>query len=91
LDDSPTLRELIPMRTTLLCFALVVLSGCATPRVPESRDVKQPTLLQRLGLGRPLGARPPDQYIPAESGPARARDSIAPGDAPPPAGLDPNG
>jgi hypothetical protein len=53
------------MRTTFLVFAVITLSGCANTR--DSRrpacaacEAEKPTLLRRLGLGRPPGKKPPE-------------------------------
>ncbi len=66
------------MRTTRLVLALVMFSGCATPRSVAPGDVKQPTLLQRLGLGRPHGEKRPEDFVPQETAPAQLEGIVVP-------------
>jgi hypothetical protein len=61
-----------------LALALVLFSGCATPRGVAPSDVKQPTLLQRLGLGRPHEEKRPEDYVPQETAPARLEGIVVP-------------
>ena len=66
------------MRTARLVLALVLFSGCATPRGVAPGDVKQPTLLQRLGLGRPHEEKRPKDFVPQEIAPARLEGIVVP-------------
>jgi hypothetical protein len=84
------------MRTTLVGLALVMLSGCANThdmrRAGASTDVPKPSLLQRLGLGRPLGNKPPEDFVPAGAGAAQLQGVVIPDDPTPstqPAGEEP--
>ena len=81
------------MRTTLRILAAVLLSGCASTsdsrRLDASPGVERPTLLQRLGLGRPLGKKPTEGFIPAEVEPAQLQGVVVP-DVPT-AGIEPPG
>lgn len=71
------------MRTTRLVLALVMFSGCATPRTVAPADVKQPTLLQRLGLGNPHGEKRPEDFVPQETAAAQLEGVIVPDDPTP--------
>jgi hypothetical protein len=68
------------MRTTRLALALALLlfSGCATPRSVAPSDVKQPTLLQRLGLGRPHEEKRPEDFVPQEAASAQLEGIVVP-------------
>ena len=70
------------MRTTLRILAAVLLSGCASTsdsrRLDTSPGVEKPTLLQRLGLGRPLAKKPSEGFIPAEVEPAQLQGVVVP-------------
>jgi hypothetical protein len=78
------------MRTTFVVLAVVTLSGCASThesRRPacDSCDVARPTLLQRLGLGRPLGQVPPaappaqvEMFPPASAAPVESSPGVSP-------------
>jgi hypothetical protein len=70
------------MRTTRLVLALALFSGCATPRDARRdaapSDVNQPTLLQRLGLGRPHGEKRPEDFVPQEAAPAQLEGIVVP-------------
>jgi hypothetical protein len=71
------------MRTTRLVLALVMFSGCATPRSVAPGDVKQPTLIQRLGLGRPHEEKRPEDFVPRETSPAQLEGTVVPDEPPP--------
>jgi hypothetical protein len=66
------------MRTTRLVLALLMCSGCATPRSVAPSDVKQPTLLQRLGLGRPHEEKRPEDFVPQKTAPAQLEGVVVP-------------
>jgi hypothetical protein len=75
------------MRKTLLILAVLTLSGCANTRDSQrgcaTCGVKQPTLLQRLGLGQPLGKKAPKGFIPAETDDAQLPGIVVPDDPTP--------